>query len=78
MRQDLANKYPNATKIRLVQDNLNTHNFGSFYENLPTDDAYKLANRFELHYTPKSASWLNMIELGGPSHRIFNFIQAMS
>lgn len=66
--QELAKLYPNAIKIRLVQDNLNTHNFGSFYETLPADEAYLLAQRFELHYTPKSASWLNMIERGGPSH----------
>jgi hypothetical protein len=61
--QELANLYPNATKIRLIQDNLNTHNFSSFYENLPADEAYNLAQRFEIHYTPKSASWLNMIEI---------------
>jgi hypothetical protein len=61
--QELANLYPNATKIRLIQDNLNTHNFSSFYENLPAEKAYNLAQRFEIHYTPKSASWLNMIEI---------------
>jgi hypothetical protein len=61
--QELANLYPNATKIRLIQDNLNTHNFSSFYENLPADEAYNLAQRFEIHYTPKSASWLNMVEI---------------
>jgi len=61
--QELADLYPDATKIRLVQDNLNTHNFSSFYETLPAHEAYQLAQRFELHYTPKSASWLNMIEI---------------
>jgi len=60
--QALAATYPKAKKIRLVLDNLNTHNAGSFYENLPADDAFALAQRFEFHYTPKSASWLNMIE----------------
>ena len=45
-----------------MQDNLNTHNAGSFYENLPAEEAFELAQRFEFHYTPKSASWLNMIE----------------
>lgn len=59
----LAEKYPNATKIRLVQDNLNTHNASSFYENLPADEAFELSQRFEFFYTPKSASWLNMIEI---------------
>ena len=52
-----------ANKIRLVQDNLNTHNSSSFYENLPADEAFELAQRFDFHYTPKSASWLNMIEI---------------
>jgi len=47
----------------LVQDNLNTHNTSSFYENLPADEAFALAERFEFYYTPKSASWLNMIEI---------------
>jgi DDE superfamily endonuclease len=60
--QALAALYPEAKKIRLVQDNLNTHNASSFYENLPAQEAFALAQRFEFHYTPKSASWLNMIE----------------
>ena len=55
--------YPNAIKTRVVQDNLNTHNFSSFYEDLPADEAFKLSERFEFYYTPKSASWLNMIEI---------------
>src|SRR5262249_9414717 len=46
----------------LVQDNLNTHNASSFYEHLCAEEAYALAERFEFHYTPKRASWLNMIE----------------
>lgn len=61
--QALAAAYPQAQKIRLVQDNLNTHNASSFYENLPADAAFALAQRFEFHYTPKAASWLNMIEI---------------
>jgi hypothetical protein len=60
--QALAAQYPDAIKIRLVQDNLNTHNASAFYEHLPADEAYALAQRFEFIYTPKSASWLNMIE----------------
>jgi hypothetical protein len=59
----LAAAFPKAKKIRLVQDNLNTHNASSFYENLPADEAFALAQRFEFIYTPKSASWLNMIEI---------------
>ena len=55
--------FPQAEKIVLVQDNLNTHNASSFYENLPPEDAFSLAQRFEMHYTPKKGSWLNMAEL---------------
>jgi hypothetical protein len=61
--QALAAEYPQAVKIRLVQDNLNTHDASAFYENLPADEAQALAERFEFYYTPKSASWLNMIEI---------------
>lgn len=61
--QALAAAWPKAQKIRLVQDNLNTHNASSFYENLPAAEAFALAARFEFHYTPKAASWLNMIEI---------------
>jgi hypothetical protein len=61
--QKLANAYPNAVKIRLVQDNLNTHSPSSFYQHLPAEQALQLANRFEWYYTPKKASWLNMAEL---------------
>lgn len=55
--------YPQATRIRLVLDNLNTHNASAFYENLPADEAFALTQRYEFFYTPKSASWLNMIEI---------------
>lgn len=61
--QALAARYLGAKKLRLVQDNLNTHNASSFYEHLPAEEAFALAARFEFHYTPKSASWLNMIEI---------------
>lgn len=61
--QALATQYPEAIKIRMVQDNLNTHDISAFYENLPADEALTLANRFEFYYAPKSASWLNMIEI---------------
>lgn len=61
--QALAAQFPNAIKIRLVQDNLNTHDVSAFYENLPADEARALADRFEFYFTPKSASWLNMIEI---------------
>lgn len=61
--QAVAAAYPEAIKIRLVLDNLNTHDISAFYENLPADEAFALAQRFEFHFTPKSASWLNMIEI---------------
>jgi transposase len=60
--QRLAALYPDASKIRLVLDNLNTHNASAFYEHLRAEEAFALAQRFEFHYTPKGASWLNMIE----------------
>ena len=55
--------YPQAKKIRLVQDNLNTHNATSFYENMPPHEAFLLMEKFEMIYTPKKASWLNMAEI---------------
>ncbi len=59
----LAASYPDAEKIVLVQDNLNTHNPSSFYETFPAFEAFALAQRFEMVYTPKKASWLNMAEI---------------
>jgi hypothetical protein len=61
--QALSRAYPQARQIRLVQDNLNTHNASAFYEHLPAAEAFALARRFEFFYTPKSGSWLNMIEI---------------
>lgn len=61
--QRVAEMFPRAEKIVLVQDNLNTHNASSFYENLPSAEAFALAQAFEMHYTPKKGSWLNMAEL---------------
>ena len=61
--QAVAAAFPEASKIRVIQDNLNTHDVSAFYENLPADEARALAERFEFYYTPKSASWLNMIEI---------------
>ena len=61
--QRLAAHYPQAEKIGLVQDNGNTHADAVFYQHLPVAQARALAARFEGHYTPKNASWLNMVEL---------------
>jgi hypothetical protein len=58
----VADSYPNAKKIRLVQDNLNTHSGGSFYEAFDAETAHNLCKRIEFHFTPKKASWLNMVE----------------
>lgn len=55
--------YPQAYQIHIVQDNLNTHHAGSFYEHLPLERAYTLKNKFIFHYTPLHASWLNMAEI---------------
>jgi len=61
--QALSESYPKAERIVLVQDNLNTHNPSSFYEAFPAAEAFALAQRFEMVYTPKKASWLNMAEI---------------
>jgi hypothetical protein len=54
--------YPNAEKIVLVHDNLNTHKPASLYEAFPPDEARRLLGKLEIHYTPKHGSWLNMAE----------------
>jgi len=54
--------FPEAPKIALVQDNLNTHRPASLYEAFPAAEARRLVGRFEWHYTPKHGSWLNMAE----------------
>jgi len=62
--QNLIEKhYPAVEHIRLGQDNLNTHTGGAFYEVLPPEEAFALAQKFELHYTPKKGSWFNMAEI---------------
>ena len=61
--RELANQYPDALKIRLVQDNLNTHDISALYETFEAREAFALSQRFEFFFTPKSASWLNMIEI---------------
>jgi hypothetical protein len=55
--------YPEAERIRLVCDNLNTHKTGSLYEAFPPEEARQLAKRLEIHYTPKHGSWLNIAEI---------------
>jgi hypothetical protein len=57
------NCYPDAKKIVLVMDNLNTHSGGSLYEAFPPAEAKRILNKLEIHYTPKHGSWLNMAEI---------------
>ena len=59
----LAKHYPEAEIITVVLDNLNTHFFSSFYHTFDAEEAARLAARFRFVYTPKGASWLNMIEI---------------
>lgn len=59
----LAEKFPQAEKIVVVQDNLNTHRTATLYEVFAPAEARALAERFEFHYTPKHGSWLNMAEI---------------
>ena len=61
--KDLSDRhFPEASRIVLVQDNLNTHKPASLYEAFPPAEARRLVERFEWHYTPKHGSWLNMAE----------------
>ena len=54
---------PNAEKIILIYDNLNTHTLASLYKAFPPEEAWKIARRFEIHTTPKHASWLDLAEV---------------
>jgi transposase len=63
IKQMLDERYPDATKVRLVMDNLNTHSITSLYEAFEPKEARRLAERLEIHYTPKHGSWLNMAEI---------------
>ena len=60
--RETIDSYPMADKIVLVMDNLNTHKFASLYEAFPPEEARRLIDRLEIHYTPKHGSWLNMAE----------------
>jgi transposase len=61
--QKVSRAYSKAKQIVLIQDNLNTHNPSSFYESMGAKAAFELSKRFEMIYTPKKASWLNMAEI---------------
>ena len=63
MRELVDIHYPQAELIRVVLDNLSTHSPGALYEAFPAPEAHRVLRRLEFHYTPKHASWLNMVEI---------------
>ena len=63
IRELLTVHYPDAPKVCLVMDNLNTHVLSSLYEAFPPNEARGLAKRLEIHFTPKHGSWLNVAEI---------------
>jgi len=63
IKELLDEDYPDAQKVILVCDNLNTHKIGSFYEAFDPHEALRLAQRLEMHHTPKHGSWLNVAEI---------------
>ncbi len=63
MRELVDPYFPDAVLIRLVMDNLNTHDLSALYEVFEPEEARRIINRLEVHYTPKHGSWLNMAEI---------------
>jgi molybdenum cofactor biosynthesis enzyme MoaA len=63
IKEMLDERYPDAIKVRLVMDNLNTHSIVSLYETFEPKEARRLAERLDIHHTPKHGSWLNMAEI---------------
>jgi transposase len=63
MRELVDVHCPDAERIRVVQDNLSTHSAGALYQAFPPAEARRILRRLEFHYTPKHASWLNMVEI---------------
>ncbi len=63
LKRLLDESYPDAAKVVLVTDNLNTHCVGSLYEAFAPEEARRLADRIEWHFTPRHGSWLNMAEV---------------
>lgn len=61
--KELVSKYPKAKRLRIVLDNLNTHDYSAFYEEFDAETAAKLTEKIEFIFTPKHSSWLNMIEI---------------
>jgi transposase len=63
MRDLVDLHYPHADVVRVVLDNLSTHSPGALYEAFPAPEAHRILRRLEFHFTPKHASWLNMVEI---------------
>ena len=63
IKEMLEERYPEAEKVVLVMDNLNTHSPASLYQAFPPEEARYLAERLEIHYTPKHGSWLDIAEI---------------
>jgi len=63
MRRLVDEHYPEADKVRVVLDNLNTHTGAALYQAFAPEEARRILRRLEFHYTPKHASWLNMVEI---------------
>ena len=63
VRQLVDVDYPDKDRIVLVMDNLNTHRLSSLYQALEPAEARRIAEKLEIHYTPKHGSWLNMAEI---------------
>ena len=77
LMKSLAFNYPNADKIVVILDNLNTHNFSGFYETLSAEEASELAQRFEFVYIPKSASCRTADAVEHDRDRILSIIKTM-
>jgi DDE superfamily endonuclease len=63
VRHLLTVDYPGAETVVVVMDNLSTHGIGSLYEAFPPEEAFALAQRLEIHHTPRHSSWLNIAEI---------------
>jgi hypothetical protein len=59
----VTEEYPQAEQVVLVMDNLNTHTISSLYQAFPAEEAFTIARKLEIHYTPKHGSWLNIAEI---------------
>jgi hypothetical protein len=63
VKSTVTEQYPQAEKAVLVMDNLNSHTLASLYQTFPAEEAFEIARKLEIHYTPKHGSWLNIAEI---------------